>query len=50
MIGREARNEYFAADSEFIPIVRPAMMVEPERETPGTKAKTCANPIIKALP
>ena len=49
MIGRDARNEYFAADSDFIPIIRPVIIVEPERETPGIKAKTCANPIANAL-
>ena len=50
MIGRLAKKEYLAADFESRPITRPVIMVEPERETPGTKAKVCAKPIARARP
>ena len=50
MIGRLAKKEYLAADFESRPITRPVIMVEPERETPGIKAKVCAKPIARARP
>ena len=39
MIVIEAKNEYSAADLELRPISLPVIMVEPERDTPGIRAK-----------
>lgn len=48
MIGIDARKEYSVADLEFSPINLPVIMVEPERDTPGTRARTWDKPIVKA--
>ncbi len=44
VIGIASRNENLAADSRSIPIHRAAVMVMPERETPGDNAIACAKP------
>ena len=46
-IGAESINEYFAADSLSIPILLAVVIVTPERDTPGIKAKACESPIKK---
>ena len=38
-------KEYFAADSLVTPIALAVVIVIPERETPGIKAKACDRPI-----
>ena len=48
IIGMLIRNESFAADLLFRPTKRPAIMVDPERDTPGMKANICARPIYSA--
>ena len=44
MMGVESRKEKRAAVSRFILRKRPAVMVTPERETPGITASACATP------
>ena len=44
--GAERINEKRAEFSLFMPRDRPAVMVMPERETPGTRAKHCDKPTI----
>jgi hypothetical protein len=48
MIGRLIRNEKRAAASRSSPIRRPAVMVPPDRETPGAKASAWPAPIAIA--
>src|SRR5688500_8550659 len=45
MIGRLRRKLKTAADSRESPSARPAVIVLPERETPGTMANICARPM-----
>jgi hypothetical protein len=44
MIGRESRNEKRAAVGRSKPKARAAVIVTPERETPGCSARACATP------
>ena len=44
MIGTSRRNERRAAASRVSPRKRPALIVIPERETPGARARLCASP------
>src|SRR5579883_282009 len=46
--GNPRRNEKRAASSRLKPSARAAVSVEPERDTPGIKAPTCATPTIIA--
>ena len=46
-IGADSIKEYLAAASLFTPISLPVVIVIPERETPGIKAKACDSPIKK---
>ena len=50
VIGVASRNEKRAALMRESPAARPAVMVTPERETPGTSASACANPRPSATP
>ena len=45
MAGIPNKKENRAAVARSKPRNNPAVMVEPERDTPGIKAKVCANPI-----
>ena len=45
---RYPATEKRAAVSRCMPTKSPAVMVEPERETPGTRAKAWANPTVMA--
>ena len=47
MIGADIRKVNFAALSRLIPEKRPAVMVIPERETPGIMARTCDSPTAR---
>src|SRR5450756_2778105 len=44
MMGAAIMKANFAAASLFKPENMPADMVMPERDTPGARARTCANP------
>ena len=44
-IGADNIKEYFAADSLSIPIALAVVIVIPDLETPGIKAKDCDSPI-----
>src|SRR6266508_4012790 len=44
MMGSASRNENLAADSRSSPRTRPAVMVTPERDTPGCSATAWATP------
>ena len=44
--GIDSRNENRAAASRVKPRNSPALMVEPERDTPGISASDCAKPIV----
>ena len=46
-IGADNIKENFAVDSLSTPIALPVVIVIPERETPGIKARACEKPIIK---
>src|SRR6266481_1131955 len=48
MIGAAIKNEKFAASSRRSPKARAAVMVTPERDTPGTIANACERPMRKA--
>ena len=48
IIGTDKKKEYSAATERDTPNSIAPSMVAPEREVPGTKAKTCMIPIIKA--
>jgi hypothetical protein len=48
MRGAERRKENLAAASRSSPRARPAVMVEPERETPGMTAPAWARPMRRA--
>ena len=48
MIGRLMRKLNTAADSRENRNARPAVMVLPDRDTPGMMANICANPISAA--
>ena len=48
VIGIDIRKLKVAALVRSKPSARPAVMVEPDRETPGISAKTCAMPISSA--
>ena len=48
MIGTSRKNEKRAAESRSRPRNRPAVIVIPERETPGISARLCAAPIASA--
>lgn len=48
MIGIETRKLNSAALAALSPIRRPAMIVLPDRDVPGTSAITCASPMMNA--
>jgi hypothetical protein len=47
--GIESRNEKRAADSRFSPARSAPVIVVPEREEPGMRAKTWAQPTMERL-
>ena len=44
-IGHPSKKENLAASSRFKPTINPPIMVDPEREQPGIRAKACVRPI-----
>ncbi len=48
IMGADKRKEKRAAASLSSPSASPAVMVEPERDTPGMTAKACARPMQRA--
>ena len=50
MMGVDSKNENLAAPSLFIPVSSPVVIVIPERETPGTMARTWDIPINRLVP
>ena len=44
--GMASRKPKRAASSRFMPRNRPALIVAPERDTPGTSARHCARPTM----
>jgi len=48
VIGTDIKNEKRAAASRVRRRNKPAVIVAPERDTPGTKASACEQPIITA--
>ena len=49
IIGVASKNENFAAASRDNPLKSPAVIVTPERDTPGITAIACAKPITNAV-
>ena len=50
MIGMARKNVNSAATARVQPRMRPPMMVEPEREVPGTSESTWNRPMPSAVP
>ena len=48
MIGSDSRNENRAAASLVSPTARPAVIVIPDRDTPGWRARAWATPTVSA--
>ncbi len=49
MIGAPRRKEKRAASARVSPRKSPAVIVAPERETPGISARACASPMISRV-